>query len=628
MTSGKEQDSVDLESLAQFEEYIDQINISNFKSSFPKVNLKRLKLAKPSQIFNTLEAKNITNIFLNENLFGSSFSRSVDTPSVSSEENINPLRKKTDGIAEVPKDLLKDLEQEQKTEEQIEEQQKRHDEQKQQFDELLLDVEEESSELPFVEETTLRAKQKQEDITFNVEAEALQEEKQSFLTPTHPSVDKPADDLVSVSGKQEVTWPPVKQKKTKKKIKQKKKSKAYSFLSKETTASTKKKKPYFITKETVKPQPVDTALPWETSTSKESTGFDLSRGLEAELLDTGNAEKPLFLDPLSSPEPVFVNKEDDSPKGSQVAEEITKELIFKALEPNIQHDVLSLKIPDDQLEHSTVLKNLLDSFNKLDFGISILGKAGKMFDKFGAGRITPIRIIILGGALATIGYSAWYYVLPYIQNTYFPVQENKKVVVENLFDSKNVKSAKKKKKEIASKEELVSKKLKLVHDPGFTPITEAERFVLIQKARESLEGRIDPFGQEILIKKQIEEKKKIAEEEEATEIELSRKQIELIGVISTNNKNLALVNVYNADFTVDLEDDEDTIESKLKKALSKAVPNRFEVSLLDPIESWYVKKIVKAQNRADNPYIELVRGNQKFNLKVGQKVLLPEDEPS
>ena len=58
-----------------------------------------------------------------------------------------------------------------------------------------------------------------------------------------------------------------------------------------------------------------------------------------------------------------------------------------------------------------------------------------------------------------------------------------------------------------------------------------------------------------------------------------------------------------------------------------AVPNRLEVSLLDPVDEWYVKQIVKGKAKGDDPMIELVKGDKKFKLKVGQKVLLPEEKP-
>ena len=147
-------------------------------------------------------------------------------------------------------------------------------------------------------------------------------------------------------------------------------------------------------------------------------------------------------------------------------------------------------------------------------------------------------------------------------------------------------------------------------------------------ARESLENRIDPFGQEAVLPKELIQQK--MEEQKNTgplEIPLNRKQIELVGVISANNKNLALVNVYNADYTITEDDDKPAKDSKLKTALSMAVPNRLEVSLLDPVDEWYVKQIIKGKTRGDDPTIELVKGDKKFKLKVGQKVLLPEEKP-
>ena len=92
------------------------------------------------------------------------------------------------------------------------------------------------------------------------------------------------------------------------------------------------------------------------------------------------------------------------------------------------------------------------------------------------------------------------------------------------------------------------------------------------------------------------------------------------------DKNLALVNVYTAEYTV-MADDEKTIRDQaLKTALGMAVPNRMEVSLLDPVEDWFVKEISKSKGRGEDPWLELVREDKKFKLKVGQKVLLPEEK--
>lgn len=247
--------------------------------------------------------------------------------------------------------------------------------------------------------------------------------------------------------------------------------------------------------------------------------------------------------------------------------------------------------------------------------------------------LTPIKIIILGGALATLFYSAWDYVAPYFQSFFTVNSANntvkaKKTVVKDLFKTKNNKIDKISKDTKPAKAEIdTAKKLHLLDEYSIVPITENERQSLIAKARASIEGRLDPFSQSIIVQEKIEEEKTEQKKEEVKDIPVLRKQVELVGVISSNNKNLALINVYNADFTVLLEDDNETKKTKLKTALSMAVPNRLEVSLLDPIEDWYVKQVIKGKNKADDPYVELVRGNQKFKLKVGQKVLLPEDEP-
>ena len=55
-------------------------------------------------------------------------------------------------------------------------------------------------------------------------------------------------------------------------------------------------------------------------------------------------------------------------------------------------------------------------------------------------------------------------------------------------------------------------------------------------------------------------------------------------------------------------------------------PNRLELSLLDPVEDWYVKQISKSKSRTEDPTIDLVKGDKKFKLRVGQKLLLPEEK--
>ena len=160
------------------------------------------------------------------------------------------------------------------------------------------------------------------------------------------------------------------------------------------------------------------------------------------------------------------------------------------------------------------------------------------------------------------------------------------------------------------------------------PIGESERLVLIEKARESLEGRLDPFEVRRTPAESTEGIPGITPTSESStdDIPLQRKQFELVGVISAENKNLALVNIYVADYAVKSEDDKATRDTKLKTALSMAVPNRIEVSVLDPLEDWYVKQIIKSRSRTEDPMIELVKRDKKFKLRVGQKVLLPEEK--
>ena len=243
-------------------------------------------------------------------------------------------------------------------------------------------------------------------------------------------------------------------------------------------------------------------------------------------------------------------------------------------------------------------------------------------------KITPIRIIILGGVIVTLGYCIWGYLLPDIIG--YKQGNLSGIKVKNLFHDKEIADRKNsfESSDSSKKSELeTAKKLQLLDENSLTPVTENERQFLITKAKESIENRLDPFAQGVVIMEQIEQQKAEAKAEEGPkEIPLMRKQVELVGIISSNNKDLALVNIYDANYTVLPDDDDDVKKSKLKTAISMAVPNRFEVSLLDPVEDWYVKQVVKGKTRDDEPYIELVRGNKKFKLKVGQKLLLPEQD--
>ena len=628
-----------LESIQNIEQYISSISISNFKSGIPRVNFRKIKLNKFQNLFDQFKLVNLSTSYLSENIQQIDFpSRQKKSEQISEGLVINPLRKKKNDDEKPPvfenENIVEDitpLEQERIKENP--------------FSTLNI-LEEDSEEL--IEDSdvspqkpVLKPKDQlaSEDVTFNLEAHILQEEQNVVLAPELPSIPEVKEDLISSSGKQSsFVWPPVLEKKTIKKGKTKN-------LNKLNKPKKKKKKSYFLSEQssvtnetkTVENKPVTSAFPWNLTQEEQPVEEKLYSGLESDLLDI--PEQTFITQPSESLIPAKTNEQQLSELNDIEKEPAIKELhketdsipftgpiVYKAVFPNIAFESLSENMINDVLKNTSWFSKMLDKFNKLEFGIVVAGKgekkAEKMFDKNGF-KLTPIRIIILGGALATLGYSAWNYLLPII-NSNKPLQENEKIVVKNLFKSKVLK-----KKDIIVDVENQGKleMSSLVEGMSFSPITEEERFSLIQMARESLESRLDPFGQEeVLPREVVEQKKEEMKETGPVEISINRKQVELVGVISANNKNLALVNVYNADYTITEDDDKATRESKLKTSLSMAVPNRLEVSLLDPVEDWYVKLIVKGKPKGDDPIIELVKEDKKFKLKVGQKLLLPEQK--
>lgn len=424
------------------------------------------------------------------------------------------------------------------------------------------------------EEEVLLKKEEKKDVTFNLEAQIAHEEENVILSPAIVSLPPFKQDLLSTSGEQgNFVWPPLKQRKSKKSKKRLK----------------QKQKPYFLP-----------TFPWAQAEQEYEflKSFEKIRGgLESELLDLP------ALEPIK--QTVEPNKETAVPFLGQIA--------LKALTPEIPSNLSLEKI--DNIDSKDIKFDAPFVASKVDHGIELLGKGIEMFEKF--------RIIMIGGFTATLGYLIWSYYFPNIQMIPQPEKKkHEKVIVRDLFKEKHTY-----KKAIGLSKD---KMLEPSKEEVFKPITENERISLIQKARESVETRLDPFGQEgVLPQSAIEQKIKEKEEEmkPPPDIPQERKQVELVGVISTNNKDLALVNLYSADYSVGLEDDKITKETKLKNALSMAVPNRIEVSLLDPVDDWYIKKITKGKGRNEDPSIELVKGDKKFKLRVGQKVLLPEDKP-
>ena len=560
------------QSVEHIEKYITSISVSNFKTNIPRVNLRRIKLNKFQNLFTDFESKSIAQLYLDKIFLESNLLPGKTEPETAFEEiNINPLRKKQ---AEDEKPPL---------------------------------IEAEENAVANEPVLKLKIAENKRDVTFNLEAQIVREDENVLLSPAFPSAPKTQDDLVSSSGEQAAfIWPPNLEKKIIKKTKPKKLKKRPYFLSGEG-------KPLKQPEEKLKatePRAGDiAAFPWALTGNDDPTAEEMFKGgLELELLDA--PEKTEVKEP--------VEQKTEVPFSGAVA--------YKALFPNVPFESLPENIINDTLKNIGWFSKLLDKFNNLEFGIVVTGKdkkkVGKMFEKFGY-KFTPIRIIILGGAVATIGYSIWNYLLPIINSSYSS-RESGTVVVKNLFKAKNMHTYS---GALTDKKSDKLKPRELLEEKSFSPITEEERQTLIQMAIESLENRLDPFGQEAVLPKEVIQQK--MEEQADTgpkEIPVNRKQLELVGVISANNKNLALVNIYNADYTVTEDDDKPVRDSKLKTALSMAVPNRLEVSLLDPVDKWYVKQIIKGKAKGEDPVIVLVKGDKKFKLKVGQKVLLPEEK--
>lgn len=543
-----------------FQEKINlSFSLSDIKSKVPRVNLKKIKLSKIQNLGTSLEKRSVTRITLDDRLanIGLPFCRSAKEK-IYETASYNPLRKKIEEEEKLPEiDLL---------------------------------IDEEVQEVP--EEIPLEEKK---DVTFNLDAEILNEEELVIFSPATVSLPPFKEDILSSSGEQAAfVWPPVQGQEQKiKKVKKTKKKKS---------KKSPKKKPYFLIEE----KPVEKQVvrfPWTSESEGENyqtLESIVQGGLESVLLDT----------PALAPSQALPFSKETVPV-LQVSQE---QVIFKAIIPRFE--------PGEDVD----LQNIKNSTffaraSKLNYGIELQGRIKKMFEKIGSAKITPIRIIIFGGFVATIGYLVYGYFFPDFQLNYINQEQKDNVVVRDLFKQKHV----------YKKDLVISKgqeKISLQSEMSlFKPITEQERLSLIQKAREALENRLDPFGQEgVLPRSVIEQKKKEQEEKAIPDIELVRKQVELVGVISSKESDLALVNLYSAEYTVSTEDEDSVRETKLKTAISMAVPNRLEVSVLDPVESWYVKQIQKSKSRNEDPYIELVKENKKFKLKVGQKVLLPEEQ--
>ncbi|MBI3590172.1 MAG: hypothetical protein HY094_02200 [Candidatus Melainabacteria bacterium] len=668
MNSSKEYiDQIELEGL--LEKHPISISVSQVRKGVPRINFKKIKLTKCQNLDNLLRLKNITKIFLNDNLIKLDLPIKRVTSEKTYETNfVNPLRKKID-YEEKPIDVS-NIETSITTNENINSEEE--------VSQPVSDVSPESSDesenysnlIDDDEELVDRADEKDKDITFNLEAQINHEDENIIFSPATVSLPPLKGDILSTSGEQPAfVWPPIaaqgdkiekqnepdkpsssKLKKTKKKNKKR---------------SKKKKSPYYLTnqekdKKNIIPDKVkptgfkqisleskqffekveaEATFPW-TLSSQNYEGHEsiYSGGLESELIESP-AEKPQsqnlpfaetgkITKPAVSP-PELISKEKDVELlyEKQTGKEPSyKTLILKALPLKFSLDLLQEVVIDPDLKDIKT-NTFLNRDNKVHFGVEFLGRVEKMFERFGSARITPFRIIIIGGVTATVGYLLWNQFLPdtNVNSFYKKKQDKDTVLVRDLFKNKHVL---KKDLILKSQDKSTQGTLGDLNEKLITPITEQERYTLIEKARESLENRADPFGQEsVLPPLSPEEVKAKLEEKSPPDISLQRKQVELVGIISAKGKNLALVNVYTADYTVGVSDDKAAREMKLKTSLSMAVPNRLEVSILDPVEEWNVKAIIKSKARNEEPTIELVKGDKKFKLRVGQKVLLPEDKP-
>lgn len=622
------------QAVENIEKYITSISISNFQTNIPRINFRKIKLNKFQNFYGNFKSKSIDRIYLDEKFTELNLPiKRVKSIIISEELNINPLRKKKNNEEKPPLIEVETVVEERVQESPLHEQNLIGENT---FSVLSNALEEDLANPE--QGSILKPKSAgTKDITFNLEAQIIQEDENVLLSPTLPSTEKTKDDIVGSSGKQpDFVWPPVPPDKATKKTKSKKLKKKPYFLMDENKVSNpleEKSKVIEYKKE------ADTSnFPWALIQDENPAIEEIfGGGLESELLDTPiypekkqevKLEDQTEILSVQKPEVQKLPFEEKVKDLNQETQNVpfAGEAIYKALIPKVSFTAMPENMINDTLKNINWFSKLLDRFNNLEFGIVVTGKGekkvGKMFEKSGY-KFTPIRIIILGGAVATLGYSAWNYLLPIINSNYSN-KLNDKVIVKNLFKTKNIDN---------NNKVLINEKGKSVHmselleEKTFSPITEEERLDLIQMARESLEGRVDPFGQEEVLPREVIQQK-IEEQKNAgpPEISINRTQVELIGVISSNNKNLALVNVYNADYIITEEDDKPTRDSKLKTALSMAVPNRLEVSLLDPVDTWYVKQIIKGKSKGEDPVIELVKSDKKFKLKVGQKVLLPEEK--
>ena len=609
------------------------VSLPSVEPNIPKINFKKIKLTKLTEFDSILKTKNITKVFLDDNLLRLNLPiKRVTVRETYESKSVNPLRKKFEQEEKIqPVDLNEDITSYSDVEDKIDKQVSQEDQ-------------------PEAKTEPLKEKEKT-NVTFNVEAQIAHDEENVIFSPGTVSLPPLKKDVVSSSGDQIVSaWPPQPKSVKEKKIKKQKVTKKPYFISSELLQEKPESKEKQIEKteskdlqESLKEQVIEkrvepvVSFPWLTSEQEYSQHESVAYGgLESELLDVSlDKQKDQELTTLDKAVSETTEQgilQEQKVEGHEIPKIASSQPVqLKALVAEQPSDLFT-GIPAELNLEALNTGSVFDNFGKkFSNDVKFQGKVKNMFDKFRNAKLTPIGIVILGGVAVTLGYLSWSHILPSLRFFAGEKSFNDKVIVRDLFKekytykpnhlfSKNVGVSKTTTTPKQEKEEMVEKDLK--------PITEQERQSLIQKAREALEARLDPFGQDEILTPVVEEKAKEKEEEQKPQdISKERKQVELVGVISADNKNLALVNIYVIDYTVLPDDDKATMETKLKTALSMTVPNRIEVSLLDNVEDWYVKQIIKSKSRSEDPYIELVKEDKKFKLKVGQKLLLPEESP-
>ena len=598
--------------LVGFPAQINLINISLDKfNAVPRINFRKVKLVRFLNVYRDFNLKEVKT-FSVDNTKLKPYLR--EDKVVNEKRNLNPLRKKISLEESIPGVNLEINK------------------------EVSLEADIESHEQNVLS-NDLREEEKEENVTFNLEAEMVHDE-DLIISPSDISLPPSKEDVISASGDQSgFVWPPADDVEKQQISEEDEKN---EIVKEEEEKSERKTKPYYLSNEeeakkneeiykvkepikdeqksqqTQKKQQEEHTFPWSTAEQAyEGLENIFQGGLESKLI-SDDEEISQF---KNVPEEPSLEKEEDKVV-------ISEPNIVNPSQDNIQIKAI---FPEISIEES--FESLFNSveegkenkiFGNIDFfkQSEIKGKV-EMFNNLKTKKISPLQIMLLGGLTITLGYLICNYAFPdFFQNIIKATKEQgmSKDILRHKYvyrEGSGVKTLEEGKKVVVEKP-----------DDGIKPITEEDRLELINSAKESIESRLDPFGQDQVLPQEVIEKAKEGEKEKLPEeIYHQRKQLELVGIISTQNKNLAVINIYIADYAVLETDDSATKETKLKAAVAMAVPNRFELSLFDPVEDWTVKSIAKGKARGEDPTIELVKADKKFKLRVGQKVLLPEENP-